>query len=81
MGPLHEDSFEDTYFDLPGGVLSGMMWALRSRRFRSHEKITFKGPASETEAGALERPEHEMEWDTDAPQRISTFLKKLKNPC
>lgn len=78
LGPLHEDSFEDTYFDLPDGVLSSMMWALRSRRFLTREKITFKGPASETEAGALERPEHEMEWDTDAPQRIRTFLENLK---
>ncbi len=78
LGNLHEDSFEDTYFDLPNGVLSGKMWALRSRRFGDHEKIALKGPASEHEDGALERTEHEMDWNREAPQRIRILLKGLK---
>ncbi|MFH0960868.1 MAG: methylated-DNA--[protein]-cysteine S-methyltransferase [Pseudomonadota bacterium] len=78
LGPICEDVFEDTYFDLPGGVLSGVKWAVRSRRYHDKEIMAFKGPALGTEEGALERPEHEIDWDFDSPQKISSFLENLK---
>lgn len=72
-----EECFEDVYFDLTDRSLASKMWALRVRHFANHEKIAFKGPASETIDGVLERPEHEMQWTKDAPQKIATFLKEL----